>query len=331
VIKPQATSPARSPGASGARPLIEAVAAAVVIYLIAGLIETGLIAVIRPTAMELTWISDMVVAAGFGVAVYLWRHLQATRSELKEFERQSVVLQTQLALAADLQRRLLPEMPAATTHTSWAASLTPAGHIGGDFYDVLEVSPTKWMVLVADVSGKGIAAAMALALVRSTFRSLAREGLAPSAVITRLSDALYQEWHGEPYLTCVVSAVDDAARTIVCANAGHPPALIIRADTETQMTNGGPPAGLLPGCEYQDDRHQLQRGDVCVLVTDGITESLDDNVTTALRRVAGAVRGSDGTVADICRQVMTLAASGPGPSNIDEWDDDRTVFAIAVH
>ena len=312
------------------RALIEGIAAAAVIYVVGGFVEAGLIALIHPTTVELTWISDAVVAGAFGVAVYLWRHLQATRFFLSEYERRSLLLQTQLALAADLQRRLLPDMPPPTDRAVWAASLVPAGDVGGDFYDVLEISPGDWMALVADVSGKGIAAAMALALVRSIFRSLARADLGPADLVTRLSAALYQEWRGAPYITCVVASVDSAAGTISYASAGHPPALIVRSDATVRLDSSGPPAGLLPDCVYQQVRLDLRQGDACVFVTDGITEALSDDLGLALDRVAAAARQAGGAAAAVCDGVMTLAATGPGPSGVDQWEDDRTVLVLSI-
>ena len=160
-----------------------------------------LINVLRPTEVELTWVSDLVLSSALGIAVYLWRHLRATRLALTERERAALVIQTQLSLAESMQRRLLPIVPPPADGFEWAAALTPAGRIGGDFYDFVQPSPGTWIVLVADVSGKGIPAAMALTLLRSTFRTLAREGAAPAELARRLAAALYDEWLGTPYVT----------------------------------------------------------------------------------------------------------------------------------
>ena len=143
-------------------------------YLVAGAAEIGLIPDVLPSERELAWVSDVVLSTAFGAAVYLWLHLKATREALAERERDELVLNTQLALAADLQRRLLPELPQADARVQWAAALKPAGRIGGDFYDLLSPADGEWLLLVADVSGKGIPAAMALSTLRATFRMLAR-------------------------------------------------------------------------------------------------------------------------------------------------------------
>ena len=168
----EAAAPTSSRSSDRRRALVEGVTAALIVYVIAGGSEEALIRILRPTEGELTWISDVVTAAAFGVAVYLWRYLRATRLELSERERDELVLQTQLTLAASMQRRLLPAAPPPDHGFEWAAVQIPAGRIGGDFYDFVEQSPGVWMVLTADVSGKGVPAAMALACCdRSSGRS----------------------------------------------------------------------------------------------------------------------------------------------------------------
>ena len=99
----------------------------------------------------------------------------AARHEMSdERERAELVLHTQLSLARRHAAPLLPTVPPAADGFEWAATLIPAGRIGGDFYDFVERAPGMWLMLVADVSGKGIPAAMALGVLRSTFRRLAR-------------------------------------------------------------------------------------------------------------------------------------------------------------
>ena len=120
------------------RALVESAAAALCSYVLAAALEAGVIRWLQPTEWELAWVSDLVLAVALGVAVYLWRHLLATRRALAQRERAEIVLQTQLSLAAEIQRRLLPPLPPATNGCEWAAALRPAGKIGGDFYDFVE-------------------------------------------------------------------------------------------------------------------------------------------------------------------------------------------------
>ena len=169
---------------------VESAAIAAGAYIGAGILELTLIRVFQPTELELTWVSDVLLAAAFGAAVYFWRHLRLTRLELAAKERSQLVLDTQLAVAADMQRRLLPALPPPREGLEWAADLRPAGRIGGDFYDLVPDGPGRTLALVADVSGKGVPAAMALSTVRAAFRSIIADCRDPGRVLTSLSSAL---------------------------------------------------------------------------------------------------------------------------------------------
>ncbi len=314
----------------GRRAVAVSVAAAVCGYIGAAILEASVIRVLRPTEWELAWVSDAVLAVALGIAVYLWRHLVSTRRELEERDRAELVVQTQLSIAADIQRRLLPAVPTRDNGFEWAAALTSAGTIGGDFYDFVEIAPSVWIVLVADVSGKGIPAAMALGSLRSAFRAFARQSADPARVVTQLSTVLYEEWRGAPYLTCLVGAFDLTARTLTYTNAGHPPGIVAGRGGIRHLTRGGPPAGLLPEAEFEHERLQLYVGDACLLVTDGVTEALEGDAP--LERDLEAARECHGapSAADICQAVMARARAGHGPLAAQEWDDDRTVVVVKV-
>jgi serine phosphatase RsbU (regulator of sigma subunit) len=296
-------------------------------YILAVALEAVALRWLQPTEWELAWVSDCVLAVALGIAVYLWRHLLATRHALAERERSEIVLQTQLSLAAEIQRRLLPRLPPTANGCEWAAALRPAGKIGGDFYDFVETAPDMWMVLVADVSGKGIPAAMALGSLRSTFRALARQQLAPARILGQLSTAFLEDWHGQPYVTCIVAAFNLRANTIVYSNAGHPPGILLGRARTRYLDRGGPPAGLLPGATFDQELLSIHGGDICLLVSDGVTEALD-GVTLEDRLRHANVRG--GSAEELCAGVMTQAIGGSGPSGAADWDDDRTVVVVRV-
>ena len=312
------------------RALLEGIAAAVTVYAVAGGSELVLIKLLRPTETELTWVSDFMLSAALGMAVYLWRHLRATRQALTQKERAALVIQTQLSLAESMQRRLLPPVPVAAHGFDWAAALTPAGRIGGDFYDFVEQSPGTWMVLVADVSGKGIPAAMALTLLRSTFRMLARGGASPAELAQRLAAALYDEWLGAPYVTCIISRFDTAARTLTYTNAGHPPGVVLGSRGAQFLDCGGLPLGLLPGTSYEEGVLTLRPGDRCVMVTDGITEAVEEADRASVAVIASRVPGRARSAASVCTAVMAMAARGHGPAGLEHWEDDRTVVVALV-
>jgi serine phosphatase RsbU (regulator of sigma subunit) len=309
------------------RALAESVTAAAGGYLLAAALEAIVIGWLQPTQWELAWVSDLALAAALGIAVYLWRRLLATRHELVQRERTEIVLQTQLSVAAEIQRRLLPPLPPARNGCEWAAALRPAGKIGGDFYDFVQADSDNWLALVADVSGKGIPAAMALGSLRSTFRALARQRLAPAEIVTHLSAAFLQDWQGMPYVTCIVAAFDLRAHTLTYSNAGHPPGILVGPSGVRHLSWGGPPAGLLRDVEFHQEILRLNAGDTCLLVSDGVTEALE-GVPLENRLEAATVPGA--SASQVCEGVMAQALQGDGPAGDPTWDDDRTVVVVTV-
>lgn len=311
--------------------MLTAVLVAASCYVVTGLCEEALIRLFQPTELELGWISDAMLSCALGVAVYLWLNLRATRLRLTGHERAQVVLHTQLSLAEAMQRRLLPDVPPPDDGVEWAAVLTPADRIGGDFFDFVEPEPGVRLMLIADVSGKGIAAAMALTLLRSTFRRIARDTGEPSKLATLLSDALQDEWHGSPYVTGIIVRMDWKQRTLTCTNAGHPGGLLIRDGVARLLTKGGPPLGLLEGAAFAQESLSVVAGDVGVFVTDGVSEALDDVRQSWHSRILNTVRaGTLRSAGEICRALAALARDGAGPEGLQDWSDDRTVVVLRV-
>ena len=170
--------------------------------------------VVHPPGSELLFISDAVLSTAFGIAVYLWLNLSATRTRLTDLERAQLVTDTQLSLAAQIQDHLLPRVPAESNGVLWAARLEPAYRVGGDFYDVLPGEGDSLFV-VGDVSGKGIPAALLQASAHALFRTFARETRDPAELLTRVSKEIYSENAGESYLTCLLVRINSATRTMM--------------------------------------------------------------------------------------------------------------------
>jgi len=312
------------------RALAWSVAAAACGYLVAGILEATLIRALQPNEWELAWVGDAALSVALGNAVYLWRHLVTTRRELEERERAELALQMQLSIAAEIQNRLLPPVPPTGHGFEWAAALKSAGKIGGDFYDFVEIASTLRIMLVADVSGKGIPAAMALGSLRSAFRALAGQSTDPARIVAQLSSGLYEQWRGSPYVRCLVATFDLAARTMTYTNAGHPPGIVAGRDGLRHLNHGGPPAGLMPDARYDQERVSLSIGDVCLFVSDGVTEALEGEAPLERDLVALNARRGPASAADVCQALMTRALGGHGPRGVQEWDDDRTVVVVKV-
>jgi sigma-B regulation protein RsbU (phosphoserine phosphatase) len=262
--------------------------------------------------------------------MYLWAHLRATRDALLSAERVRIGFETQLAIAADIQQRLLPATATSPPGIAFAAHLEAAQGIGGDFYDWVDRGPTTRIVLVADISGKGIPAALLLAYTRALFRQAARESSAPADILRTLSKAIHEDTAGKPYLTCIVATFDLAGRTLAFANAGHPAGVLVGERGVRRLEAGGPPAGLLPFHDYAQQCVPLAEGDVGALVTDGVVESFDDDRDAIAGVLMASRRAGPGSPEAICADLLAAARGATGPAGVDGWADDRTAVVFVV-
>jgi sigma-B regulation protein RsbU (phosphoserine phosphatase) len=325
------------PGARiGARPMggprITAVAAATgLLVLILGLqTESLIIGLVGTTGHQLEWISDVVAAVAVTSVTYLWLHLRAARVRLLDSERARVALDEQFRMAAEIQTSLLPAIPAETPGYRWAARMEAAQQVCGDFYDFVTTDEGTVLLIVGDVSGKGMPAALLQAAVSTLFRMHTATTADPGEIATRMSAELFNQTGGRPYATALVARFDLTPRRITYVNAGHPAGLVRRGSDILTLHAGGPPLGLLPGAGYRCGSLELQPSDFGVLVTDGVTEALE-GIPVALGealmepRLSGTATPKEG-----CDYLLRLAAGAPGPPGAGAWFDDRTVLAFGV-
>lgn len=314
-------------------PAVLAAGAGLVAFVLGIAAESEIIRAVHGDRPELEWLSDAFISTAVAGITYLWLHLRASRVRVLTLEREQIALDEQFRLAAEIQRNLLPQLPPATPGFRWAARMVAAGRIGGDFYDFLQTTDGAALVILGDVSGKGIPAALILSSLKTLFRGIAHQTSDPAIIAERISEALYDEYAGLPYATAIVARIEAVPARLTFVNAGHPPGFLLRHGNVTlAFGSGGRPLGLLPGTTYATTRVDLCPGDVGVLVTDGISEAFEGGPLT-LRQVLGASQAhftAGSSPAEICDDLVRAAAEGPGPAGVPGWDDDRTVFAFAV-
>jgi sigma-B regulation protein RsbU (phosphoserine phosphatase) len=314
------------------REILLSLLSAIVIYWVANVVESAVIRWTHPSERALTWISDIVLAAALGVVTYLWLHLKAAQTALSQLEREKVKLDTELLLAAEIQRNLQPQLPSPTLGIKWAAHLQQAEKIGGDFYDFVQPDPDSTLLLLGDVSGKGIPAALLLASTGRLFRMLGRTKRNPAELAENLSDLLYADNRGSMFMTCLVVSLDLKRRTLTCTNAGHPPGMIIRPSGLELLDRGGTPAGMFPSSTYEWKTLELHAGDVGILVTDGISEAVAQDgipfVEILRREIVQTPHPRSPEL--LCERIMRLARSKAGLDGDQEWTDDQTVLAFVV-
>src|SRR5258708_22897822 len=233
----------------GAWNLVASIGATGITYACARAAAAPVWRVVGPPRGEVLLVSDLILATAFGVGIYLWLNLGSTRTRLTDLERAQIGLETQLSLAVQIQGRLLPPAPVASNGLRWAGRLEPAHRIGGDFYDYIPGEAGD-LLIVGDVSGKGIPAALLQASAHSLFRAFARETPYPSDLLARVSREIYAENAGASYLTCLVVRVNSVTHTLMYANAGHPTGVMVGASRRPLRSRGGPRAGPLPGTAF---------------------------------------------------------------------------------
>lgn len=294
-------------------------------------IELFINRVLRPDAEELTWISESLIAVGFLLMTALWIRLRKARAELSASERARLAVETQLSVAAEVQRALLPAIPPPIEGVYWFASVEPAGKVGGDYYDFLPLPTGDVCVVIGDVSGKGIAAAVFLSNVRAVVRALVRETASPAELLARLSETLLADVNGEMYATCVLGLVSPIRRTFIYSNAGHPPGVFVGKSGMRGLGVGGPPVGLIRAIAYEEETVTFGEGDLVALVSDGVTDALDIGGATVVTALGAIIaRETPLTPEGASRALLSAARSGSGPLGVSEWMDDRTAVAFGI-
>jgi serine phosphatase RsbU (regulator of sigma subunit) len=208
-------------------------------------------------------------------ATFVFRD-QSERVDIEQYKEKQ--LDREHHIAEILQQALVPEQAFCLPCCEVAARYVPAleeAEVGGDFYDVFEIGEEKVGILIGDVVGKGLSAAVQVAAARHTIRSYAYLDPRPSRVLTLTNEALSRESTEDVLMiTAIFAIVDVRLGTLSYANGGHGALLLQRSDGITEEIEiAGRALGIQGGYEYREDSTRLQSGDTVVLVTDGITES----------------------------------------------------------
>jgi serine phosphatase RsbU (regulator of sigma subunit) len=307
-----------------------AIALGALVMIVGMQIESVIIRMIGATGHQLEWISDVIASVMVTTVTYLWLHLRITRAELLDAVRTRAIHDEQFRLAAGIQRNLLPEIPPATPGYLWAARMEAAHQIGGDFYDFVTTDEGAVLLILGDVSGKGMPAALMQSSLMTLFRVHASMATDPDTIASRMSESLLSHTGGQPYATAILARLDRFPRRITYVNAGHPPGLILREAGTLTLDAGGPPLGLLPKAKYARVSFDLAPGDLGVLVTDGVTEALEGIPLPLGQALGNGHLPQSSTLQEDCDHLLRIAASAPGPPGAGAWSDDRTVLAFRV-
>jgi phosphoserine phosphatase RsbU/P len=237
-------------------------------------------------------------------------------------------IESQLRVAREVQAGLLPDAPPDLSGYDIAAVALPTGAIGGDYYDYVPLDGARLGMVVADVSGKGIPAALIMATFRAALRTEMRRQDQVSAVATQLNRVVLESRDASRFVTTVCGILDQESGRFTYVNCGHNPPLLLRASGGADtLRTGGPALGLFPDEGFEAGSACLAPGDSLVLYTDGVVEPADDSdAEFGIERLAAAVRGSHGQRAeDALRSVIDATRAFSGR---DEYDDDFTLVVV---
>jgi len=193
-------------------------------------------------------------------------------------------LRRDIALASDVQRRLLPDAPPRDEGADFAAVSVPARRIGGDYYDFVELRDRAIGIALADVSGKGVAAALIMSVVQASLRIISSEGdVSPPRLVARMNQFVHRSTPGSKYATFFYAQLDERRRRLRYVNAGHNAPYLLRAARPStadsapaeieQLSVGGTVVGMFPDMDYQEATVELCAGDVLLAFTDGVPEA----------------------------------------------------------
>src|SRR5215212_8996411 len=217
-------------------------------------------------------ITLLVVRGRTRVEIYS-KDLEVANKELESFY---YSVEQELGTARSIQHALLPKDLPRLEGWKIAYHYQPAREVGGDFYDFLRLEDDRVGLVIGDVSGKGIAAALVMANTQSVLRAVARRGnIAPGQVLAEANEVLYAYIPSGTFVTCFYGVLDLESGRLVYANAGHDPPYSQRGGDAQELRARGMPLGLMPGMPYEEKEAVLAAGDDLVFYSDGLVEAHD--------------------------------------------------------
>jgi sigma-B regulation protein RsbU (phosphoserine phosphatase) len=242
-------------------------------------------------------------------------------------------LKTDLAVASEIQHAILPRVfppfPDLAEQLDIAASMTPAKDVGGDFYDFFRIDDHRIGFIIADVSGKGIPAAIFMAVSRTLIRATGIRGGSPSDCVTYSNKLLSSESVDCMFVTLFYGILDVQSGEVVYCNAGHNPPYVLKqnGDVEVLSVSKDPMVGAIDGIEYHEERFTMEKGDALVMFTDGVTEAM--NTSFEEFGEERLVETLEGVTLHSCKQIIEAVKTDVASFTKDaEQSDDLTLLVI---
>lgn len=244
-------------------------------------------------------------------------------------------LEFDLRLASSIQRYLLPENLPQTESLEFAVKYLPQQLIGGDFYDFFKLPHGKIGVVIGDVSGKGIPAAILMALCQTKLRYIAMSGKSPAQTLCLLNSEMVHAMRSDMFITIIYLVIDPKSGEARFARAGHEPPLLARADSDEAaqpLKSSGMALGMVSEELFdevmEDASFKMNSGDVLVLYTDGLTEAANPEggefTAKKLAQTISTLRSRNAN--DLNDEIIKSVEAFMGPGN--KYGDDLTLLTV---
>ncbi len=262
------------------------------------------------------------------VVYVIQRYIERQESLVKALQQQRDDLLKDVELAGQVQRLFLPSGKPSIAGLEVAGMMHPARGVGGDYYDYFPIDAHTTQIIIADVAGKGVPAALLMSATAAAMRLEANHDRNMLEQVERLNTGILSVSDSDRYVTLLLAEIDAQKRTLRYVNCGHNPALLFRARTGTltRLDSSCPPIGLSPEeiCELASE--DLMVGDVLVFYTDGVTEAENQlEEEFGMERLSAAVRfGSSLPAEELMTNIYNAAANFCG----DNFDDDVTLLVV---
>jgi serine phosphatase RsbU (regulator of sigma subunit) len=268
-----------------------------------------------------------ILCFAFVVYVIQW-YMQQREALAKTVQRQRDDLLKDVELAAEVQRMFLPVGKPAIPGLQIAGMMQPARGVGGDYYDYIPIDEHTIQIIIADVSGKGVPAALLMSATAAAMQLEADHQRDMLEMLGRLNTGIHSVSDGEHFVTLLIVEIDSQKQTLQYVNCGHNPGFLFRpkTDTITRMNSSCFPIGIYPEELCEMTSADLSPGDVLVLYTDGVTEAGNQlGEQFGMERLSAAVRrGSSLSAEDLMADIYNAAAEFCG----DAFSDDVTILVV---
>lgn len=253
----------------------------------------------------------------------LERRVEKRTKQLQEKNRElDVALKQATEYASLVQKGFLPEKPPQHSNYLFAAKTFPAKLVGGDFYDFIPLTKNKLGLLLGDVSGKGVPAALYMAQLVSDFRFHSQKVPSSETILAQINDTLCERSQNGMFATAIYLVLNLEDKTLSVANAGHH-ALLIR-DKNYQVSKrakaGGIPLGILPGAKYPQEEIQLESGNLVFIYTDGAVDSVNEEKKPfGIAKLIDIVSRENGTPQELITKLQhTIKRYNPNETPFDD-------------